>query len=1177
MRLKTVLQRMAGGILAAVMVVGSMQPVTAAESEFPAAFEHQESSYIVNGNFDGTDNFVNTGAAQGVWFLFNGQKATDMHHSGSTSVLLPAAGNAVDQRVELKANTTYELSAWIYAEEGKGARLRAFLNGGAVQEDKKLLDTDENCNGKWYQYTSTFTTDDDTTYADIGVVRAHNSLGTDGNVWVDDIAIKEEGAPVSAQRIDSETIQVQYPETRTEEPGEDDVTLLYSIGEGNPAVEQLSCQITWDESKHIATLTHNDVAESTEIVANFDLQISGETFVQTVTLPADSDYVAPQLKAVEQLENGSAVLILESAPTKDLTAGQITISYTDYDGNPATASVTKVEKISDVSYAVEFGKIAPRETDKTYELAFEVGGKTVNSSLTVQTTKGKTFYLDATNGNDENDGMSPETAWKTLDKVNDTVFMEGSSLLLKAGETWTGTLAPKGSGAEGAPIILSSYGEGDRPRILMDENAAYEETIMRVAAIKTRKVNETFRLHNQSWWEISNIEFQNAAYEEDQPVDPNRALERGMYITAEDAGQLDHIYISNVWIHGFQTSDSGNTGKESGGIIFLISANEDAAKRQPTWFNDIKITNCTVEDVGRSGFFLLSPWKTREMTADGRWGGRWEMVNDAGEGSLGEFTPTTDVYIGSNIFRNISGDGIILQCMDGAVAEYNLVDEVCTGNWFAAGIFPYLVSNGTVQYNELCRTHRGADAQGVEIDALNENFEVLYNYSHENSGGFVQFCALQNLPTFDSYYAFNISENDGSTSGTGAGSNGLLMPLAGTINCSVFNNTIYFNPKASIQPDGYDKFFIPHDGSRQSVAIYNNIFYRADDEYKFNDAELEYFNSMGALAEDNFVEQGGRSRFANNMFYNFSTEGLDTDSSFYQDNTWGQDPLLADPGTMGDGDADALIKDHDIISAWNLDVYKLDSSSPAIDAGRTISSEYGEMKDILGNEVDMQNPDLGAIQYEENVDPAPEVDKTKLEKLLTKADGYLKQIDIYTPSTAEAFQAAYDNAKAVYEGSAATQEAVDSAYNVLQQAIFGLREIPNKDKLEDLIDEAEELDLSKYTDESAQAVRQALAEAKSVLADENALAEDVETAERNLSAAIDNLVVKDDTQDPAGPENPGNKDDQKPAAGDDSNKTSSNKAAKTGDSTQVSAVLTLAVLAAGMTLIMLAGRKKYFK
>ena len=42
MRLKTVLQRMAGGILAAVMVVGSMQPVTAAESEFPAAFEHQE-------------------------------------------------------------------------------------------------------------------------------------------------------------------------------------------------------------------------------------------------------------------------------------------------------------------------------------------------------------------------------------------------------------------------------------------------------------------------------------------------------------------------------------------------------------------------------------------------------------------------------------------------------------------------------------------------------------------------------------------------------------------------------------------------------------------------------------------------------------------------------------------------------------------------------------------------------------------------------------------------------------------------------------------------------------------------------------------------------------------------------------------------------------------------------
>ena len=203
----------------------------------------------------------------------------------------------------------------------------------------------------------------------------------------------------------------------------------------------------------------------------------------------------------------------------------------------------------------------------------------------------------------------------------------------------------------------------------MDDSAEYTETIIRVAAERTRQVNETFRLYNQSWWEISNIEFHNPSYEENTPWDSNRAFERGMYIMAEDVGQIDHIYIDNVYIHGFQSPDSSNNGKESGGIIFMITPDKDTVNRKETWFNDISVTNCTIEDVGRSGFFLLSPWKTREMTADGKWGGRWSMVNNAGEGSLGAFTPSTNIYIGKNIFRNISGDGIILQCMDGAVAE----------------------------------------------------------------------------------------------------------------------------------------------------------------------------------------------------------------------------------------------------------------------------------------------------------------------------------------------------------------------------------------------------------------------------------------------------------------------------------------------------------------------------
>lgn len=929
-----------------------------AATQFPAEFQKMDSTLLTNANFDGESNFDTTTITAGKWNVFNGQVIEDSSkaHSGSKAVLLSSSGSAVDQRVELKPNTEYELKVWVKADEGKGARVRAFINGG---EPKMLLDTDANCYGEYYQYTNRFITPANTTYANVGVVRAHNSLATNGNVYVDDFSIEEVGAPVSAERKDATTITVTYPDDRQAAPVKEDFTLTYELDGGSPM--PLDCQMIYDSETHTATLTHASVQRDQEINVTFDLNASGVDFQQNITLDADPDYVGAEIQEVQNLMNGSATIVLKQAPTTDLTTADLTISYQDFDGNEAQAAVNKVEKVNDVTYNVEFSVIPSREQDKTYTLRFSIGDSFSEGELTVTTTAGKTFYVDATNGNDNNDGTSPETAWQSIEKVNNTTFFPGSQILLKAGESWTGMLWPKGSGAEGSPIILSSYGTGDRPRILMDENANMTEDLMRIATpIYDRKVNQTFYLHNQSYWEVNNIEFYNPGFDENNHVDPNREFERGMYITAEDVGQIDHIYINNVYIHGFQGNNSGNLGKESGGIIFFVNANFDASKRKPTWFNDVRITNCTIEDVGRSGFFLLSPWKTRDMTENGQWGGRWSAVNQAGEGSLGAFTPSTNIYIGSNILRRIDGDGIILQCMDGVVAEYNLVDEPCVDTQFAAGIFPYLVSNAVIRYNELSRAHLAGDAQGVEVDALNENVAVVYNYSHQNVGGFVQFCTPLNLPSFDSYYAYNVSEGD-------AGYYALLYSRQGTINCSVFNNTIYFDPARAVDyKPAYDKFFEIENssGTSQSVAVYNNIFYRAGSTYSFRSNEVSAFNSMKPLASDNVVPEGGGIQLANNLFYNFDTSAINKDSAFYRDNLWDQDPLLKAPGTLGDGDASALIEG-DIASAWNLSVYSLEENSPAIDAGRPIRDIYAGLDDILGNPVDSVTPDLGCIQREE--------------------------------------------------------------------------------------------------------------------------------------------------------------------------------------------------------------------
>lgn len=162
------------------------------------------------------------------------------------------------------------------------------------------------------------------------------------------------------------------------------------------------------------------------------------------------------------------------------------------------------------------------------------------------------------------------------------------------------------------------------------------------------------------------------------------------------------------------------------------------------------------------------------------------------------------------------------------------------------------------------------------------------------------------------------------------------------------------------------------------------------------------------------------------------------------------------------------------------------------------------------------------------------VDKSKLQQLVNDSKKYEDKLDEYTTATAEIFTGALKNAKDILAKDDATQEEVDAAYTALQNAIFGLRLIPNKDKLEELIKEAEKTDFSKYTAESGEALKTALRQAKAVFADKNATEEQVAKAEKDLRAAMDGLQVK---------------------------------AAKTGDSVPVMLWMTIAIVAAGGILI----------
>lgn len=69
-----------------------------------------------------------------------------------------------------------------------------------------------------------------------------------------------------------------------------------------------------------------------------------------------------------------------------------------------------------------------------------------------------TNYYVAYDGNDNNDGLSFSTPWKTIDKVNSQTFAAGDQILFKNGGVYRGTLRILQSGAVGNPIVLGTWG-----------------------------------------------------------------------------------------------------------------------------------------------------------------------------------------------------------------------------------------------------------------------------------------------------------------------------------------------------------------------------------------------------------------------------------------------------------------------------------------------------------------------------------------------------------------------------------------------------------------------------------------------------------------------------------------------------------------------------------------------
>lgn len=89
-------------------------------------------------------------------------------------------------------------------------------------------------------------------------------------------------------------------------------------------------------------------------------------------------------------------------------------------------------------------------------------------AVSVSLAAGTVYYIDAAAGSDSGDGLSPETAWRTINKINISweQIEPGDDILLKKGVVFTdASLNIRKGGSAGDPLIIGAYGSGALPII----------------------------------------------------------------------------------------------------------------------------------------------------------------------------------------------------------------------------------------------------------------------------------------------------------------------------------------------------------------------------------------------------------------------------------------------------------------------------------------------------------------------------------------------------------------------------------------------------------------------------------------------------------------------------------------------------------------------------------------
>ncbi len=356
------------------------------------------------------------------------------------------------------------------------------------------------------------------------------------------------------------------------------------------------------------------------------------------------------------------------------------------------------------------------------------------------------YYFDSVNGDDNNSGTDIKSPLKTLEGLKNPDVKAGTHFLFKCGGKYEVATTLTCSGTKDNPVVISSYGEGEKPLLYTNEKT------------------EVFKLFDCSYITISNLHIK-AENGGGIWIDTQNQTSEGITI--------DNVYFTDMQNYKVHSRDDNTNGAAVGRAAVMVKG-LPAKSRYAV--NDLTIRNCEVYNCA-NGFMIWGSWNESQTP--------WCEEN--------EIDPVYNkgLLIEGCYFHEMDAEAIIVGMCDGALVTNCRAINCCQGEgvdengeieYFTAAMWFWGSENSTIQYCEIAGQKNVGDGMAIDFDSHTNNCTYQYIYSHDN----VRF--MCNCPNHSGHHGntvrYCLSVNDNKDRSTCA------VDSCGEHNFSFYNNTI---------------------------------------------------------------------------------------------------------------------------------------------------------------------------------------------------------------------------------------------------------------------------------------------------------------------------------------------------------------------------------------------------